>query len=49
MFKTIYSTEGTRINAQKEAERLIIVGLTKRTNNSERGSPSFAQPNPKAN
>ena len=49
MFKTIYSTEGTRWIIKNEVERLALLGFLERVNNSEWGSLSFEQPKPKTN
>ena len=34
---------------KKEAKRLVLLGVLKVENDSELGSPSFAQPKPKLN
>ena len=47
MFETISGTEGTREDVLKEVEHLFLLGVLERSNNSEYGDPSFAQPKPK--
>ena len=49
MFDIISSTECIQRNAKNEVECLVLPGFLERENNSEWGSPTFAQPKPKSN
>ena len=49
MFKNITSNKGTQRKFKKDVEHLGILIVLEKSNNSEWGSPSSAQPKPKTN
>ena len=48
MFKTIYSIK-VKLSVFLEVERLVILGVLERTNDSQWGDPSITQPRRKIN